>query len=112
MVICVAALKGRQAPGDSLESEGMKRLLIITLASLSILYIGDYVLIRYRMAKNRAPLGVVTVQRYYAVPQKNRKTEFYFDQPENQSCIHSLFPHFGYSPCWYLNRKKVKQINM
>ena len=90
----------------------MKRLLIITLASLSALYIGDYVSIRYRLAKNRAPFGVVTVQRYYAVPQKNRKTEFYFDQPETQSCVHSLFPHFGYSPCWYLNRKKIKQINM
>jgi hypothetical protein len=90
----------------------VKRALIIVFVSLSILYIGDYVSIRYRMVKNRTPFGVVTVQRYYAVPQKNRKTEYYFDQPENQGCIHSLFPHFGYSPCWYLNRKKVKRINM
>ena len=90
----------------------MKRLLIIALVSLSILYIADYGVIRYRMATNRTAFGVVTVERYYAVPQKNRKTEFYFDQPENQSCVHSLFPHFGYSPCWYLNRKKVKRINM
>jgi hypothetical protein len=90
----------------------VKRVLIIAFVSLSILYIGDYISIRYRVAKNRTPFGVVTVQTYYAVPQKNRKTEFYFDQPQNQSCIHSLFPHFGYSPCWYLNRKRVKQINM
>ena len=90
----------------------MKLVLKIALVSLSILYISDYALIRYRMAKNRSPFGTVTVQRYYAVPQKNRKTEFYFDQPQDQSCIHSLFPHFGYSPCWYLNRKRVKQINI
>jgi len=90
----------------------VKLVLKIALVSLSILYISDYALIRYRMAKNRSPLGTVTVQRYYAVPQKNRKTEFYFDQPQDQSCIHSLFPHFGYSPCWYLNRKRVKQINI
>ena len=90
----------------------MKRTLVAALVSLSILYIGDYVSIRYRMAKNRAPFGAVTVQRYYAVPQKNRKTEFYFDQPETQTCVHSLFPHFGYSPCWDLNRKRVKQINV
>ena len=90
----------------------MKLVLKIALVSLSILYISDYALIRYRMAKNRSPFGTVPVQRYYAVPQKNRKTEFYFDQPQDQSCIHSLFPHFGYSPCWYLNRKRVKQINI
>lgn len=90
----------------------MKRILVAALISLSVLYIGDYVLIRYRMAKNRTPFGVVAIQRYYAVPQKNRKTEFYFDQPEMQRCVHSLFPHFGYSPCWYLNRKQVKQISV
>jgi hypothetical protein len=90
----------------------VKRILVVVLVSLSLLYIGDYVSIRYRMARNRVPFGAVTVQRYYAVPQKNRKTEFYFDQPETQACVHSLFPHFGYSPCWYLNRKKVKQIKV
>ena len=90
----------------------MQRALITALVLFSILYTGDYVSIRYRMAKNRTPFGVVTVQRYYAVPQKNRKTEFYFDQPETQGCAHSLFPHFGYTPCWYLNRKRIKQINM
>ena len=90
----------------------MKRALIIALVVLSTLYIADYVSVRYRMAKNRSPFGVVTVQRYYAVPQKNRKTEFYFDQPETLPCTHSLFPHFGYSPCWYLNRKKVSRVNV
>jgi hypothetical protein len=90
----------------------LKRVVIITLVSLSVLYIGDYVTIRYRMAKNRTPFEAVTIQRYYAVPQKNRKTELYFDQPDTQTCIHSLFPHFGCSPCWYVNRKKAKQINV
>ncbi len=77
----------------------MKRILIVALVSLSILYIGDYVSIRYRMTRNRTPFGAVTIQSYYAVPQKNRKAGFYFDQPETQVCVHSLFPHFGYSPC-------------
>ena len=90
----------------------MKRILIIALVPLAIVYTSDYVLIRYRMAKNRTPFETVTIQRYYAVPQKNRKTEFYFDQPETQACVHSLFPHFGYSPCWYLRRKKVKRISV
>lgn len=90
----------------------MKRILLTAMVSSCLLYIGDYATIRYRIARNRTPFGAVTVQRYYAVPQKNRKTEFYFDQPETQVCIHSLFPHFGYSPCWYLNRRKVKRVDV
>jgi len=90
----------------------LKRILLTALVSLCVLYIGDYVFLRYKMAKNRTPFGAVTVQSYYAVPQKSRKTEFYFDQPETLPCVHSLFPHFGYSPCWYLNRRKAKPIKV
>ena len=90
----------------------MKRLLLIALVLSCVLYIGDYVRIRYKIMRNRTPFGAVSVQSYYAVPQKSRKTELYFNQPETLPCIHSLFPHFGYSPCWYLNRKKVQQIKV
>jgi hypothetical protein len=55
---------------------------------------------------------VVIIQSYYAVGLKSGKTEFMFLGPKNQACVHSLFPHFGDSPCWYLNRKKVQRINM
>jgi len=55
---------------------------------------------------------VVKIQRYYAVGLKSRKTEFMFLEPENQVCVHSLFPHFGYSPCWYLSRRNVKRIDI
>jgi hypothetical protein len=90
----------------------LKRLLLIALVSSCLLYIGDYATIRYKIARNRNPFGGVTVRRYYAVPQKSRKTELYFDQPETLPCIHSLFPHFGCSPCWYLNRRKVNRIKV
>ena len=96
----------------TLRESSLTRILLLTLVSLCLLYIGDYVFVRYKMAKNRTPFGAETVQRYYAVPQKSRKTEFYFDQPETLPCVHSLFPHFGYSPCWYLNRRKAKQIKV
>jgi len=32
--------------------------------------------------------------------------------PINQECVHSLFPHVGDSPCWYLSRHTQQQINM
>ena len=88
----------------------MKRILKVAVLSLLLLYLCDYLLVAYRIAKARDPFGVVKIEPYYAVRQKNGKDELYFLPPETQTCVNSLFPHFGYSPCWYVNRKKVERI--
>jgi hypothetical protein len=90
----------------------MKRIFLLTVLSLLMLYIGDYVSVRYRIPKNRNQFGTVKVRRYYAVGLKSGKTEFMFLPPQNQVCVHSLFPHFGDAPCWYLSRRNVKRIEM
>ena len=90
----------------------MKRILIFAVLSLCILYAADYLSVRYKIPKSRSQFGVVRIQRYYAVGLKSGKTEFMFLTPQNQVCVHSLFPHFGYSPCWYLSRRKVKRIDI
>ncbi|HTU46369.1 MAG TPA: hypothetical protein VMF91_14975 [Bryobacteraceae bacterium] len=96
--------------------KSLKRLFPKIIASLvlsvAVLYIVDYLLLRYRIAAKHNAYGTVTVQPYYAVPRKDHKTEFMFDDPQDQPCVNSLFPHFGDSPCWYLNRNKQERINM
>lgn len=82
------------------------------VATAAFLYVGDYALLQYRVAANRNAYGTVTVQPYYAVPRKDHKTEFLFDDPQDQTCVNSLFPHFGDNPCWYLRRNKQKRIDM
>ena len=52
------------------------------------------------------------INKYYAVPQKNGKTEFEPGEPETQTCVNSIFPHLGYSPCWYVKRHKNQQTNL
>ena len=89
----------------------IKRLLAAILLLAATLYVCDYVSVRYRIYRKRSPLGTVVMQQYYAVRQKDRKTEFIFTDPETERCIQSLFPHLGYTPCWYLNRKKLKRID-
>jgi hypothetical protein len=27
------------------------------------------------------------------------------------TCVHSLFPHMGYQPCWYLSRHSEQRTN-
>jgi hypothetical protein len=87
----------------------LKRFLKITVASVATAlvlgYAGDYALFRYRSASNRIPYGSVAVRHYYAAQHTNGKTEFLFDPPPTtQICVHSVFPHGGHTPCWYLVR--------
>jgi len=79
---------------------------------LILLYAGDYLSVRYGIPKNRDPLGSVDIQVYYAVGLKNSKVEYMRADPETQTCVHSLFPHLGYQPCWYVNRHRRKLIEV
>ena len=82
------------------------------IAAALAIYAGDYLSLRFQIPNRRTQFGSVTVRRLYAVPQKNRSTEYMFDQPSAQACVYSLFPHFGDSPCWYLSRHKTQVINV
>ena len=79
---------------------------------LCLVYAGDYLSVRYRIPKGRDPFSTVTIQPYYAIHQKNGRTEYDFAQPQSQVCVRSLFPHFGYSPCWYVKRHTDKRIDI
>ena len=82
------------------------RIVVLAILALCVLYGGDY------FSARNATVGTVTVERYYAIPQKDGKTEFVFATPESQACVQSMLPHLGYSPCWYVNRHKRKRIDM
>ncbi len=90
----------------------LKRFLAAVILLFAVVYIGDYVVLRYRVAKNRGPYGVVTVRKYYAVSTKSGKPDYYFDPPADQTCVQALFGHFGYSPCWYLRKHAVQEVKM
>jgi hypothetical protein len=93
----------------------MKRILMIASISLAamlvVVYLVDYLSVRYRIPRSREPLGSVKTQTYYAIQKKNGTTEFIFNDPEDQTCVRSLFPHLGYCPCWYLSWKSTKRID-
>ena len=88
----------------------MKRVLAIVVVSLVGVYAGDYVALQYRN-RSQSAFDQVTIQNYYAVPRKDGRTEYMLEDPVTKTCVHSLFPHFGYSPCWYLERRKLQRID-
>ena len=92
----------------------MKRLLVAAVLLLGILYASDYLfaIIRKHNPKAGQPFGTVTVQHYYSIPHKDGKAELVFQDPQTQACVRSLFPHFGYTPCWYARRESHTPIPM
>jgi hypothetical protein len=85
----------------------------LALAVLSALvYAGDYLSLRYRIP-NREPLGSFVIRAYYAVPQKDpHREELIFLDPQTEVCTHSLFPHDGHRPCWYVSGHTQQRIQM
>ena len=93
--------------GCGCENGSLKAVLKIVLSFL-LLYAGDYLSVRF----NRAPLGAFDVDVYYAVGLKNHKVEYMQGDTESQTCVHSMLPHMGYPPCWYVSRHRQKWIDI
>jgi hypothetical protein len=89
----------------------IKRIVGALAVVLALVYAGDDLSVRIPIPNSKKPFGTVQIKSYYAIPQKDRKTEFYLADPVTQTCVHSMFPHLGYSPCWYLERRKVQRID-
>jgi hypothetical protein len=84
------------------------RAIFISITALAILYLGDLALLRVR----KEPTATVTVHPYYAVPRNDKREELMFDDPRDETCVNSLFPHQQMSPCWYLRRHPEKRISL
>jgi len=87
-------------------------IVLFGLATALLAFGVDFAAFRLRLATNRNPYGSVVVTRYYAVLQKSGKTQFIFDPPAPETCVHALFPHSGVLPCWYLNRHPEQRTNI
>jgi len=87
-------------------------LLLVVLGTALLVFGVDYAVFRIRVASNRNPYGSVVVSHYYAVLQKNGKTQFIFDPPQAETCVNALFPHAGSPPCWYLSRHPEQRTNI
>ncbi len=85
-------------------SKKLKQVLFASLALLAFAYAADDVSVRYKLPAGRQAFGSIQVRKVYAVKRKNGSTEFLFDDPVGVTCVNSLVPHMGLSPCWYLER--------
>jgi hypothetical protein len=95
----------------------LKRILLGLLAALALAYVADSLWFRVRLIhpKPADPLESFTGPRVLAIPEKGGKTSYEIDQQnpvQTTTCAHSLFPHAGVSPCWYVKPRLSQPIQM
>ena len=52
------------------------------------------------------------MHQFYAVRLKGKKVEYMPLENANETCAYSLFPQLGYAPCWYVERHRIRQIDV
>jgi hypothetical protein len=94
-----------------------KPIALALLLLLALVYGYDDASVRRRMCaqKQGDPIDVITYPHLLAIPQKGNKVEYALDAQspmESETCVHSLFPHLGYPPCWYVQRRAKTPTQM
>jgi hypothetical protein len=95
----------------------IKRILAGAVITLVVAYVADYAYFRLRAwhPKQADPLETFNAPRLFAIAEKGGKVDYQIDalNPEQTfTCVHSWFPHAGYSPCWYIKPKSRQPIPM
>jgi hypothetical protein len=74
-------------------------------------YLGDWLLVRVRPHDPPDAAVFETLTFYVATPLKNGKVEVYYDQPQTELCVRTLFPQLGCRPCWYARRQPIHRVS-
>jgi len=95
----------------------LNRFLYALIMLLALAYGFDYASVRRRVNAQKPgdPFDVITYPHVLAIPVKGNKVDYELDAQspmESDPCVHSLFPHFGYTPCWYVVRKSKSFTQM
>jgi hypothetical protein len=76
------------------------------LGLTAFIYVADDLWARFR----GRPTEQIKVGRLYAAVNHWNEVEYSVGTPIMETCVDALLPHFGYTPCWYLQRHTIQQI--
>jgi hypothetical protein len=82
---------------------------LLTIAVLAIVSYGiDGLLLHYR----GTPHADLRVDSMYKMKNRWNEIEYSVGSTGTQRCVKSLYPHGGFSPCWYLTRHAMNYIQI
>ena len=79
---------------------------VIVLAGVT--YLADGLYLHYR----GTPTSDMRVDSMYKMTNRWNEVEYSVGSTGTQRCVKSLYPHGGYSPCWYLTRHTMNYIRV
>ena len=82
------------------------------IALTCLAYLTDFAILRWKFKNKGNVFATVKIRPYYAVPRKDHKIEFMFQEPVDETCVNSLFPHGGNNPCWYLEKHRERRVDL
>jgi hypothetical protein len=83
------------------------RVAVGLIVAFLLLYAGDWVVLRYRVAHGTA-FDSVEVNQFLATPLKGSKTEYDLMGSYQQTCSRSIFPQRGQPACWWVRRPSAQ----
>jgi len=93
----------------------MRKILLYSVVALCalliVLYGADDAVLHIRIARGGQASVLSTVTTFYAAPLKGGKMSIYYDAPQSEQCVRSIFPQIGYAPCWYLRRHAINLVD-
>ena len=87
------------------------RLASGLVLALGLPYAVDASWVWLRTTDHHLPTRTVQIHVMLAVPQKDNRVEFIPGGTVTESCLSSLFPHSGLSPCWYVERHTRREVD-
>jgi hypothetical protein len=81
----------------------LERTVLGVLIALPVVYAGDWLQYRYRLAYKTA-FDAVTVNQFITVPLKIGRNEYDYAGSQQVPCVNALFPWAGDDPCWWVRR--------
>lgn len=85
----------------------VKSLIVIAIAAI-LVYAADGLFLHYR----GTPHEDLRVDSMYAMKNRWNEVEYSVGSTGSQRCIESMFPHSGFTPCWYLTRHAMRYIRI
>lgn len=89
----------------------LKWIAVVLVALAALVYAGDFLWFEFRVHNPKPNDPLQTITFFYATGVKGGKVEVFYDQPQTQICVHSIFPHGGCRPCWRFNRSRIQLIS-
>ena len=83
----------------------LQRIILGVLVAAFLLYGGDYAILKVRGSS-----GLSTVNLILGTPMKDGRIQIFTGANQTETCVRSLFPHFGYRPCWYVRQNATQLV--